>query len=88
MSGPPQDLEAHPCDVADPKAGLPDRFMKLEEVSRRVGLGKTMIYAMIRDERFPAPYKISPFAARWSEQEVTAWIDAVKHGFEGKLRRV
>ena len=47
-----------------------------------------MIYAMIREERFPAPYKISPFAARWSEHEVTAWIDEVKHGFEGKLRRV
>ncbi|MGX5711690.1 helix-turn-helix transcriptional regulator [Sphingopyxis terrae subsp. ummariensis] len=88
MSGPPQDLEADPRESAEPKARRPDRFMKLEEVSRRVGLGKTMIYAMIREERFPAPYKISPFAARWSEHEITAWIDEVKHGFEGKLRRV
>ncbi|KQZ62043.1 transcriptional regulator [Sphingopyxis sp. Root1497] len=67
---------------------LPERFLKLDEVSCRVGLGKTMIYSMIRIGRFPAPYKISPFVARWSEREVVAWIDDVKDGFEGKRRMV
>ena len=33
MSGPPQDLEADPREIAEPNARLPDRFMKLEEVS-------------------------------------------------------
>jgi prophage regulatory protein len=47
-----------------------------------------MIYAMIKDGRFPRPYKISPFAARWSEQELIAWIADVKDGFEGKQRQV
>ena len=65
----------------------PERLMKLDEVCRRVGLGKTMIYAMIKEGRFPRPYKISPFASRWSEQEVVAWIDDVKDGFEGKRRK-
>lgn len=65
-----------------------DRFLKLDEVCRRVGLGKSMIYAMIKQQRFPAPYKISPFAARWSETEVVAWIADVKDGFEGKKRKV
>ena len=66
----------------------PERFVKLDEVCRRAGLGKTMIYALIKDGRFPRPYKISPFAARWSEQELVAWIDDVKDGFEGKKRKV
>lgn len=66
----------------------PERLIKLDEVCRRVGLGKTMIYAMMKDGRFPRPYKISPFASRWSEREVVAWIDDVKDGFEGKRRKV
>jgi prophage regulatory protein len=36
----------------------------------------------------PAPYRLSPGAARWGEREVVAWIDDVKDGFEGKKRRV
>lgn len=66
----------------------PDRFVRLEEVKRRVGLGKSMIYQLVKDGRFPAPYKLSPAAARWSNREITAWIDDVKDGFEGKKRKV
>ncbi len=65
----------------------PERLLKLEEVTRRVGLGKSMIYRLIMQGRFPAPYKISPYASRWSEHEIVAWIDTVKDGFEGKRRR-
>ncbi|UVO50171.1 AlpA family phage regulatory protein [Sphingomonas sp. SUN019] len=67
---------------------LPDRFVKLDEVKRRVGLGKSMIYRLILEGKFPAPYKISPSASRWSNLEVVAWIDDVKDGFEGKKRKV
>ena len=66
----------------------PDRFIRLDEVKRRVGLGKTMIYRLIQEERFPAPYKLSPFASRWSDREIIAWIADVKDGFEGKKRKV
>lgn len=66
----------------------PERFLKLEEVKRRVGLGKSMIYRLIQEEKFPAPYKLSAFASRWSEREIVAWIDEIKDGFEGKRRKV
>ena len=46
-----------------------------------------MIYRLITQGRFPAPYKISPYASRWSEHEIVAWIDKVKDGFEGKRRK-
>ncbi|MDR7259305.1 MAG: helix-turn-helix transcriptional regulator [Sphingomonas sp.] len=58
-------------------APVPDRLLRLAEVRHRVGLGKTMIYAMIGEGRFPRPYKITPAAARWSEREVEAWIAVV-----------
>jgi hypothetical protein len=41
-----------------------------------------MIYRLIQERKFPAPYKISSFAARWSDREIVAWIDDVKEGFE------
>jgi prophage regulatory protein len=72
------------ADTADP----PERFLKLPEVCRRVGLEKSMIYKMIQAGRFPPPYKLSPFASRWSEQELVDWIADVKDGFEGKKRKV
>lgn len=65
-----------------------DRLIRIDEVKRRVGLGKTMIYRLIHEGTFPAPYKLSPFASRWSEREIIGWIDRVKDGFEGRKRRV
>lgn len=70
------------------EADSPDRFVKLDEVKRRVGLGKSMIYRLIQEGKFPAPYKLSPLASRWSDREIVAWIEHVKDGFEGKRRRL
>lgn len=69
-------------------ADNPERFLKLDEVKHRVGLGKSMIYRLIQERRFPPPYKVSPFASRWSEREIAGWIDDIKDGFEGKKRKV
>jgi prophage regulatory protein len=66
---------------------IPDRFVKLDEVKRRVGLGKSMIYRLIQEGKFPAPYKLSPSASRWSDREIVTWINDVKDGFEGKRRK-
>jgi prophage regulatory protein len=66
----------------------PDRFLRLDEVKRRVGLGKSMIYRLIQERKFPAPYKLSPFASRWSDREIAAWINDVKDGFEGKKWKI
>jgi prophage regulatory protein len=63
--------------TTEPDAAQPERLLKLAEVRHRVGLGKTMIYAMIGAGRFPKPYKITAAAARWSEREVEAWIEDV-----------
>lgn len=57
-----------------------DRLLRLAEVCHRVSLGKTMIYAMIGDGRFPKPHKITPAAVRWSEREVDGWIAEVISG--------
>lgn len=55
-----------------------DQLLRLADVKRRVGLGKTMIYHLIGEGRFPKPCKITPFAARWSELEIKDWIERTK----------
>jgi prophage regulatory protein len=52
----------------------PDRLLKIAEVKSRVGLGKSKIYALVAEGRFPRPYKLTPKAARWSEREISDWI--------------
>jgi len=55
-----------------------DRLLRISDVKSHVGLGKSKIYALIADGRFPRPYKLSPKAARWSEREVLAWIERIR----------
>lgn len=54
-----------------------DRLLRLVDVKGRVGFGKTAIYEMIAQGRFPKPYKPTPGAARWSEHEIDHWISGV-----------
>lgn len=55
---------------------MTDRLLKLSEVKEITGLGKTMIYRLIRAGSFPAQYKPGGYASRWSESEVLGWVRA------------
>jgi prophage regulatory protein len=57
-------------------AAQPDRLLRINEVIELVGLRKTMIYRLIRQQRFPQQYKPGGYASRWSEAEITAWRDS------------
>ena len=56
-----------------------ERMIPLKEVSTRVGLGKSRLYQKIQAGTFPAPYKLTPGSSRWSNAELTDWIDDVKN---------
>lgn len=64
--------------MSDAFLGDGERLIRLSEVKQRVGLGKTLIYEMISEGRFPKPYKVTPAAARWSEREIDAWIAHIR----------
>jgi prophage regulatory protein len=51
-----------------------DRFLRIEEVMKRVGIKRTAIYGMVALGTFPKPIKLSKKAARWSNNEISAWI--------------
>jgi len=54
-----------------------DILIKLPEVCRQVGLGKSAVYEMIAAEAFPAPIKLGRYS-RWSQSEIQGWVEMQK----------
>lgn len=56
-----------------------DRLLRLDDVKVRVGLGRSAIYKLIQQGHFPRPYKPTRHASRWSETEISEWIERQKN---------
>ncbi|APS29556.1 MULTISPECIES: helix-turn-helix transcriptional regulator [Pectobacterium] len=56
-------------------ANKKQRLIRLPEVIRRTGFGKTWIYTLIKAGRFPSQVKTGVRAVAFIESEVDAWID-------------
>jgi prophage regulatory protein len=52
----------------------PIRILRLPQVSSITGLGRTMIYQMEAEKRFPKRVRIGTRAVGWIEGEVRAWL--------------
>ncbi|HHS7464922.1 TPA: helix-turn-helix transcriptional regulator [Salmonella enterica] len=51
------------------------KLIRLSEVIRRTGFGKTWIYTLIQTGRFPSQVKTGVRAVAFIESEIEAWID-------------
>ena len=51
-----------------------DRMLRLKEVMDCVGLGRSSIYAKMKDGTFPVPVKLSKRAVGWRASDVATWI--------------
>lgn len=54
-----------------------DRLLTLAQVSDRVILKRTAIYAGVKKKTFPSPLKAG-YRSLWRESEITAWMDGLK----------
>jgi prophage regulatory protein len=50
------------------------RFIRFKELRQRIPLGRTTIWKMMREGRFPQSRKIGKMAAAWLESEVEDWM--------------
>jgi prophage regulatory protein len=50
------------------------RILRLAQVCDVTGLGRSMIYQMEADKRFPERIRIGTRAVGWLEREVHAWL--------------
>ena len=49
-------------------------FLRLREVTIRVGLGKTAIYKRMNAGVFPHPVKLSERCVRWRAEDIAKWL--------------
>jgi prophage regulatory protein len=64
------------------------KFLRLTEVTARVGLAESTVYAKVASKEFPAPVKIGPRASAWLEEEIEKWMsDRVAASRGGKARQ-
>jgi prophage regulatory protein len=52
----------------------PIRILRLAQVIDMTGLGKTKIYELQAQRRFPMSVRITAHSVGWVEQEVQAWL--------------
>nr|WP_320050747.1 AlpA family phage regulatory protein [uncultured Desulfuromonas sp.] len=53
----------------------PERLLRLPQVMEIVPLGKSTIWKMVAEQRFPAPLKISRRCTVWKRSSVMAWLE-------------
>jgi prophage regulatory protein len=52
----------------------PIQILRLPEVCKTTGLGRSMVYQLEAERRFPARVNISERAVGWVEEEVQGWL--------------
>lgn len=50
------------------------RIIRLPDVEAKTGLGRSTIYALIKQGRFPAQIKLSERASGWIESEIEDYL--------------
>lgn len=50
------------------------RFLRLNEVQERVGLGRTSIYKMMSEGKFPKPVNTLGRNVAWLDSEIDEWM--------------
>jgi prophage regulatory protein len=54
--------------------GTNERALRLKQVCQLTGLGRSMIYQMQAEKRFPQRIKLGERAVGWLEREVQEWL--------------
>ena len=50
-------------------------FLRLDDVLKITGLGRSTIYRMVAEHTFPAPVKLSRRAVGWPQAPVREWAN-------------
>jgi prophage regulatory protein len=48
----------------------------MRQLNEKTGLGKSRVYELIAQEKFPPPVRLGPGSVAWAEDEIDAWIEA------------
>lgn len=57
---------------------MQNQIKRIQEVTQITGLSKSTIYAMIKEERFPAPLRIGRRAVGWTDDMIENWMTSLR----------
>lgn len=49
-------------------------FLRIAQVAKKTGLGKSTVWLWVKENRFPKPIKLSHKVAVWDEDKIKEWI--------------
>lgn len=55
---------------------VPQLFLRMPTVIRITGLGRSTIYRLIADRKFPSPVRLGPRAVAWRRSDLDRWSEA------------
>jgi prophage regulatory protein len=58
----------------------PRRFLRMPDVIKLVGIGKTVIYERMKAGTFPKPVQTGARAVAWDEEDLAKWQAALPRG--------
>ena len=64
---------ASPSAVSEVQAA---EFLRLPSVVRRTGLGRSTIYRLMAERKFPSPVKLAGRAVGWRRSDLDRWSEA------------
>ncbi len=60
---------------------IASQFLSIDDITKRYGVGRSTVWRWVKkDDRFPAPIKLSPGTSRWLESELLEFEVGVSGG--------
>ncbi|UUX96629.1 AlpA family transcriptional regulator [Aquabacterium sp. J223] len=51
-------------------------FLRMPSVVRRTGLGRSTIYRLVAERKFPSPVKLAARAVAWRRSDLDRWSES------------
>ena len=67
-------MQTQPQESSE-QQGAATNFVRLPSVLRRTSLGRSTIYRLIADGKFPKPKRLSDGAVGWRESDLDIWCE-------------
>lgn len=69
-------MQHHPTPSALPITDLTAQvFLRMPSVIQITGLGRSTIYRLVAEQKFPSPIRLGVRAVAWRRSEIDAWSD-------------
>ena len=66
--------DLNPNAVSNPSADA-SMFLRMRAVTRMTGLGRSTIYRLVAQHKFPSPVKLANRAIAWRRADLDKWSD-------------